>query len=291
MNSIIRDIFAGEVYRIYSENRDEIAHQLTLSNIWNFLFSTFAIITIISFSYSFSKKNDLTIFQLEKNDSLYVNNWKNYTFDEIPVYRMVIEKNEYSADTTKKDTIVSYNLSQKLDSTFQFKKAIGIFNGEVIKNSDKEDLIGFTRTSNLKLTKPNMTDFSFDEKHKYSDNLYIPIEDVKKIDTKEPESRWFQYFIYMIIAFFSFKKLITSLFRLLKRKVPIYERVPVYKRDNRYSSGKRIVRYNSVIKEYRKFTDEELELYKKQQFSRILFNGITLTISIGLLFYLYISKN
>jgi hypothetical protein len=95
----------------------------------------------------------------------------------------------------------------------------------------------------------------------------------------------------MLITFFSFKKLITSLFRLLKRKVPIYERVPVYKRDNRYSSGTRIVRYNSVIKEYRKFTDEELELHKKEQFSRILLNGITLTISVGLLFYLYISKN
>lgn len=291
MNSIIRYVFAREVYRTYSENRDEIAHQLTLSNIWNFLFSTFVIIIIISFSYSYSKKNNLTIYQLEKNDSIYVNNWKSYTFDEIPVYRMSIEKSEYSTDTIKKDTIVSYNLSQKIDSTFQFKKAIGIFNGEAIKNSDKEDLIGFTRTSNLKLTKPNMTDFSFDEKHKYSDNLYIPIEDVKKIDTKEPESRWFQHFIYMIIAFFSFKKLITSLFRLLKRKAPVYERVPVYKRDNRYSSGKRIVRWNSVVKEYRNFTDEELELHKKQQFSRIIFNGITLTISIGLLFYLYISKN
>jgi hypothetical protein len=50
------------------------------------------------------------------------------------------------------------------------------------------------------------------------------------------------------------------------------------------------VRYNSVIKEYRKFTNEELELHKKQQYSRILFNGIALIISIGLLFYLYISK-
>jgi hypothetical protein len=136
-----------------------------------------------------------------------------------------------------------------------------------------------------------MTDFRFDEKNKYIDNLYIPIEYVKKIDAPEPESRWFQHFIYMLITFFSFKKLITSLFRLLKRKVPIYERVPVYKRDNRYSSGTRIVRYNSVIKEYRKFTDEELELHKKEQFSRILLNGITLTISVGLLFYLYISKN
>jgi hypothetical protein len=136
-----------------------------------------------------------------------------------------------------------------------------------------------------------MTDFSFDEKHKYSDNLYIPIKDVKKNDTKEPESRWFQHFIYMIIAFFSLKKLITSLFRLLKRRIPVYEKVPVYKRDNRYSSGKKIVRWNSVIKEYRKFTDEELELHKKQQFSKILFNGVTLMISVGLLFYLYISKN
>jgi hypothetical protein len=291
MNYIIRYIFAREVYRKYAENRGEIAHHLTLGNIWNFLFSTFVIIIIISFSYSFSKKNDLNIFQLQKNDSLYVNNWKNYTFDEIPIYRMAIEKNEYSTDTIKKDTIVSYNLSQKIDSTFQFKKAIGIFNGEAIKNSDKEDLIGFTKTSNLQLTKPNMTDFRFDEKNKYIDNLYIPIEYVKKIDAPEPESRWFQHFIYMLITFFSFKKLITSLFRLLKRKVPIYERVPVYKRDNRYSSGTRIVRYNSVIKEYRKFTDEELELHKKEQFSRILLNGITLTISVGLLFYLYISKN
>ncbi|MEO8515753.1 MAG: hypothetical protein ABI426_03370 [Flavobacterium sp.] len=291
MNSIIRYVFAREIYRTYSENRDEIAHHLTLKNIWNFILSAFVVIVIISFSFSFSKRNDLSIFQLEKNDSIYVNNWKSFSFDEIPVYQMASEKNEYSTDTIKKDTIVSYNLSQKVDSTFQFKKAIGIFNGFAIKNSDKEDLIGFTRTSNLKLTKPNMTDFSYDEKNKYSDNLYIPIEDIKKIDTKEPESRWFQHFIYMTIAFFSFKKLIISLFRLLKRKVPIYERVPVYKRDNRYSSGKRIVRYNSVIKEYRKFTDEELELHKKQQFSRILFNGITLTISIGLLFYLYISKN
>jgi hypothetical protein len=74
------------------------------------------------------------------------------------------------------------------------------------------------------------------------------------------------------------------LFRLLKRKVPIYERVPVYKRDNRYSREKRIVRYNSVIKEYRKFTNEELELHKKQQYSRILFNGIALIISIGFCF-------
>lgn len=291
MNSIIRYVFAREVYRKYSENRDEIAHHLTLTNIWNFLLSTFVVIIIISLSFNFSKKNDLNFFQLVKNDSIYVNNWKTYTFDEIPVYNMSIEIDEYSTDKTKKDTIVSYNLSQKIDSTFQLKKAIGIFNGENIKNSDNEDLIGFTRTSNLKLTKPNMTDFSFDEKHKYSDNLYIPIEDVKKIDTKEPENRWFQYFIYMLIAFFSFKKLITSLFRLLKRTVPVYERVPVYKRDNRYSSGKRIVRWNSVVKEHRTFTDEELELHKKQQFSRIIFNGITLTISIGLLFYLYISKN
>lgn len=291
MNSIIRYIFAKEIYRTYSENRDEIAHHLTLSNIWNFLFSTFAIIIIISFSYSFSKKNDLNIFQLEKNDSLYVNNWKNYTFDEIPVYRVAIEKNEFSTDTIKKDTIVSYNLSQKVDSTFKFKKAIGTFNGFAIKNSDKEDLIGITRNSNLKLTEPNRTDYNFDIKHKYSDNLYIPIEDVKKIDTKEPEKRWFQHFVYMLVAFFSFKKLIISLFRLLKRKVPVYERVPVYKRDNRYSSGKRIVRWNSVVKEYRKFTDEELELHKKQQFSKILFNGATLIISVGLLFYLYISKN
>jgi len=291
MNWIIRYVFAREIYRSYSKNRDEIAYHITINNIWNFLFSTFVIIIIISFSYNFSKKNDLSIFQLDKNDSIYVNNWKSYTFYEIPVYRMAIEKSEYSTDTIKKDTIVSFNLSQKIDSTFQFKKAIGIFNGEVIKNSDKEDLIGFTRTSNLELTKPNMTDFSFDEKHKYSDNLYIPIKDVKKNDTKEPESRWFQHFIYMIIAFFSLKKLITSLFRLLKRRIPVYEKVPVYKRDNRYSSGKKIVRWNSVIKEYRKFTDEELELHKKQQFSKILFNGVTLMISVGLLFYLYISKN
>ncbi len=288
MNYIIRYIFAREVYRKYSENRDEIGHHLTLSNIWNFLFSTFAIIIIISFSYSFSKKNDLTIFQLEKNDSIYVNNWKNYTFDEIPVYRMALEKSEYSTDTIKKDTILSYNLSQKIDSTFQFKKAIGVFNGLIIKNSDKEDLIGFNRTSNLKLTKPNMTDFGFDEKHKYSDNLFIPIEDIKKIDTKDPESRWFQHFIYMIIAFFSLKKLMTSLFRLLKRKVPVYDRVPIYKRDNRYSSGQRIVRWKSVVKEYREFTTEELELHKKQQFSWIISSGITLIISIGLLYYLYI---
>lgn len=291
MNSIIRYVFAREIYNKYSENRGEIAHLLSLQNIWSFLISVFAVIVILSFSYSFSKKNDLNIIQLEQNDSLYVNNWKTYTFDEIPVYRMAIEKNEYSADTIKKDTIVSYNLSQKVDSTFQFKKAIGIFNGFAIKNSDKEDLIGITRNPNLKLTEPNMTDYSFDEKHKYSDNLYIPLEDVKKIDTKEPESRWFQHFVYMLIAFFCFKKIITALFRLLKRKIPIYESVPVYKRDNRYSTGRKIVRYDSVVKEYRPFTDEELELHKKQQFSKISFNGIILIISIGLLFYLYISKN
>jgi hypothetical protein len=51
MNSIIRYVLAREVYRTYSENRGEIAHHLTLSNIWNFLFSVFAIIIIISLEF------------------------------------------------------------------------------------------------------------------------------------------------------------------------------------------------------------------------------------------------
>ena len=289
MNSIIRYIFRKEINRTYSENRDEIAHHLTLSNIWNFLFSSFAVIIIIAISYGFSKNNDLTISQLEKNDSLYVNNWKNYIYNEVPVYRKAIEKNMLSTDSTKKDTIISYNLTQKIDSNFQLKKAIGVFNGESIKNSDKKELIGITRNTNLKLTEPKMTDYNYNSSHKYSDNLYIAIEDAKKIDTKEPEKRWFQHFLYMTIVFFTFKKIIISLFKLLKRKVPIYERVPVYKKDNRYASGRKIVRYNSIIKDYRNFTIEELELHKKQQYLNLIFNGIAFTISIGLLFYLYTS--
>ena len=157
MNSIIRYVFAREIYNKYSENRGEIAHLLSLENIWSFLISIIAIIIAMSFSYSFSKKNDLKLSQLKLNDSLYVNNWNSHAFDEIPIYQMALEKNEYSNDTLKRDTIISYNLTQKVDSNFKFKKAIGIFNGKYIVKSNEEDLtdhkklVGFINNSNLTL--------------------------------------------------------------------------------------------------------------------------------------------
>jgi hypothetical protein len=70
----------------------------------------------------------------------------------------------------------------------------------------------------------------------------------------------------MIIAFFSFKKLITSLFRLLKLKF-LYERVPVY-RGIIVIQAEENCRF--CYKEYRKFTNEELELHKATIFKNLI---------------------
>ena len=61
--------------------------------------------------------------------------------------------------------------------------------------------VGVIRNKDFSITEPINRDFSFDQKKKYLDDEFVSLSDVRKKETKEPESGWFFYFLSMIIAY------------------------------------------------------------------------------------------
>ena len=287
MKWIIRYLVAREVYRKYSENRTEISESFSLQNISRFAWTLIGIIFFISIFYAFSNRNKLELFQLSKNDSLYVQPWKSYMKNELKFYKMTTKENLY--DETKIDTLFHSQFTYKVDTSSSVKKQLlGIYKG-ISHKTDEGTFLEITRNKKIELTKPIWEDYSYSKSNSYSKKEYVSIEDTRLNNTKLPESRWFQHFILLLIMFFSFRKLRIALFRFFKSKVPIYDREAVYKRDNRYKSGHKIVRYKTVIKEFRKMTDEELSIHKKQQKSRILVSLSVFLLSLSYLIYIYIN--
>lgn len=272
MNSIFRYILAREVYRKYSENRDDILGLLTFQNLGKLAWLIIFLFFLLAFTWAFAKKNDVKPEEISEGQELKANKWEHYFQDEIPIYQWTIEEDEYRAkdDPKRIDTAFYYLSSIKVDSTIR-GQLIGVAGNTVIKNDDGT-FVEFIKDRNTKTSKPNWEDIlASSKKGKLSKEKYISIDHVMLDTTKEPEGRWFWHFIAGILGFYFLDKLIKSMFRFFKTSIPVYEKKPIYKRDRRFKTGQRVDSYKWVIAKYEKMTEEELSLNKKQHGSRFIF--------------------
>lgn len=241
----------------------------------------FYLFFLLSLTYGVSESNDVKAHEVKEGAALLINKWAWYSHDEMPIYQYMTEENQ-SIGGSSIDTSFYYLKTIKIDSS-SLGNRIGIAGNLIIENEDGV-FIEFIKSEEIKAEEPNYEDFLIGEnKDKLSKKEFVSLDHIMLETTKELNG-WVMFFITGLVVFFLLDKTIKALKRMLSKKIPIYVKKPIYTRDRRYKSGKRIDGYFIKIEKYEKLNGAELAQHKKQQQIRF---AVFLPLLILALFYLF----
>lgn len=263
IKSVFRYIISREVYSQYTENRSSLLQVLSLENFIKIGYATIFVIVAIGISVNFSNRNNVRVSDIRPGDSLYLSPWREYTYNEIPIYNLNLDSSH-----------LHFKYTHKIDTNKLGDYFLGLASGEGV-----DEFIELDRSKTVSISKPIDEDILY-EYYDYNENEFLSIDDISLAETKKPETGAFYLFISLLVTYFSLLRFLGSIFRFFKSKIPLYDREPIYKSDNRFKTGKRIVRWKSVIKDYRPMTEDEKSTHKTQQLTRIIVSGILLAASV-----------
>lgn len=284
MNYIFRYIFAREVYRKYSQHRSGILSVFNFETLGKISWSILFLFAWVGVTWAFSNKNKVFDTYINQGEKLYINKWKSYYQDELPIYQYANEVDPYKAadNPNKSDKKFYYLSTVKINDDLR-GKLLGTAKNQII-NNDQGSFVAIELDKTIVADKPNWDDLLAGvNTEELSPDIFINTEDIMLADTPVPENRWPLHFIAGLFAVICTVNIYPAFIRLFKRKVPIYEKQAVYKDDKRYKEGERLEGYRWVITGYEPMNKEDLRMHINQQASRLAVYSITF---FGLVIYI-----